>query len=178
MVAEIMFDTSQPKKGISERLNPRGVFKIQKFDKDGNFVQEWIVPNTIVNQGKNYMLDATFNGASQSSSWYIGLIDQTGFTGISANDVMNSHSGWAESSAYSEATRPAWSKGAAASQSIGNASEVTFAINATVVIKGIFITDNNVKGGTSGKLWSAALAQADISFSSGEQARVTYNVNL
>jgi hypothetical protein len=112
-----------------------------------------------------------------STSWFGGLISSSGYSALSASDTMSSHSGWAEFTGYTQSTRVAWGPGTPASQSITNASPMTFDINATGTLKGIFITSNSTKSGTSGKLWATGLFSADVPVVSGDQMKVTYTVS-
>ena len=72
-------------------------------------------------------------------------------------DTAASHSGWIENTAYTQASRQAWTPGAPAGQSITNPVQASVTMNAGATIKGAFIINNNTKGGTSGILWSTGL---------------------
>lgn len=158
------------------KMNLKGRFRVHCYDKEGKLKWEKDLPNGIVDEGIEYLLDAGFNGGSQISTWYVGLIDNSGFSALSNSDTMASHSGWSESTAYTEATRPEWTAGAAASRAVTNGTSVDFSINATVTIRGIFITSNNTKGGTTGTLWSTAAFGTNASATSGDTLKITYTV--
>lgn len=160
-----------------EKMPLRGRWIIEHKDKDGNLINTYEIDNAISDEGMNYLLDAGFNSGTPIGTWYIGLIDSTGFTGVAAGDTMASHAGWAETTAYSNATRPAWTSGAAAARAITNATAVNFNINATVTVKGLFITSNNVKGGTTGKLWSAALFGTPALVNNTDVLAATYSLS-
>jgi len=137
------------------------------------------MPNDITNEGKNVLFSVMFNDgtATAGASWCIGLISLSGYSALAATDVMSSHAGWTEFTGYTQATRVAWGAGAPASQSITNASPATFDINASGTVKGIFVTSQNTKGGTTGRLWSTALFSADVPVTNGDQLRATYTVS-
>lgn len=147
--------------------------------RDGRCIDRFETHNGITNVGKNKILDDMFNDGTQTanSSWYIGLIDASGYTALADTDTMASHSGWNEFTTYSEANRVAWGSGAAASQSTTNASPATFNITGTATVKGVFVPTNNTKSGTTGTLWSTALFSADVPVSNGDQLKVTYTVS-
>jgi hypothetical protein len=111
------------------------------------------------------------------TTWYIGLVENAGFSAFANADTMASHAGWAESSAYTEANRPTWTAGAAASRQITNAATVDFSINASVTIKGLFIASNNTKGGTTGTLWSTAAFGSRVALNNGDTLKVTYTLS-
>lgn len=158
-------------------FRPHGHFLIEHRNKAGKLIGVYRVPNGIVDVGMNHILDTEFVAGSQSSTWYIGLVDNSGFTGFSDSDTMSSHSGWSESTAYSQATRPQWTVGSASSRQVTNASTVDFSINASATLKGIFVVDNNTKSGTSGTLWATAAFSSTVSVSSGDTLKITYTVS-
>lgn len=159
----------------NQKLPVKGRFEVQHFDKDGNLKGTYEMPNGIVNLGLNKILDDMFNSGTQSATWSIGLISNTTPT-LAAGDTMASHT-WTEDQSYSQATRPTWTVGAASSRSVTNAATVDFSMNATVTIFGIFIVDNNVKGGPTGTLWSTAPFASPVSATSGDTLKVTYTVS-
>jgi len=163
---------------LREQLKPQGHFRIHHY-RDGKEIGVYDVKNLVVNQGKNDILETYFHDGTQtaSTSWFMGLISNSGYSAIAAGDTASSHAGWTEFTGYSEATRQAWGQGAAASQSITNATPVTFSINATGTVKGAFIITNSTKGGTTGKLWAAALFSADVPVNNGDQLKVTYTLS-
>jgi hypothetical protein len=159
-------------------FKPFGFFKLEVI-RNKIIVAEQLFPNLVVNQGKNDILDVYFNGgtATAAASWFMGLISSSGFTSIVAADTAASHAGWTEFTGYTQSTRPAWGQGAASSQSVTNASPVTFDINATGTVNGGFIITNSTKGSTSGKLWSAASFASAVPVTSGDQLKVTYTLS-
>lgn len=165
--------------GLKDKIGPQGYLNIEHLDSEGNLKGEYQIKNGVTNEGKNLILDVMFNGATQiaNNSWFIGLIDLTNYTALANGDTMASHSGWQELQAYTQSTRPAWGSGNASSQSTTNASPVTFDLNATNTVKGIFITSNSTKGGTTGKLWAHGLFNADVPVGNGDQLKVTYTVS-
>src|SRR6266487_386531 len=99
--------------------------------------------NTVVTEGKNKVLDIAFRNQTQIAQWYIGLIDNAGFTALNVNDTMTNHTGWAELTAYTEANRQNWTTTAATGGQITNAVAATFTMNATNTVKGIFVASGN-----------------------------------
>jgi hypothetical protein len=164
---------------LLSKIKPRGRFQIEHRDKNGKLLGKYDIPNGITNGGKDDLLDVYFSDGSQTAAanWYIGLIDNSGYTGVAAADTMSSHSGWNEFTSYSEANRVAWGPGAPSSQSITNASPATFNINGSGTVKGVFVVNNNTKSGSTGTLWATALFSADVPVSNGDQLKVTYTVS-
>jgi hypothetical protein len=164
-------------KSLKEKIDFNNPIKVQVFDKHGNLKFEEELHNGIVDEGIEYLLDAGFNGGTQDTTHYIGLVDNSGFSAFADADTMASHAGWSESTAYSEATRPAWNPDAAASRAVTNSTTVDFTMNATATIKGIFVTSNNTKSGTTGTLWSTAAFASNASVVSSDVLKVTYTVS-
>lgn len=147
--------------------------------RDGELIGVYDTFNDITNEGKNLIFDVMFNTATQiaNNSWFIGLISLTSFSALAATDVMSSHAGWTEFTSYSQSTRVAWGSGAASSQSVTNGTAATFDVTGSGTVKGVFITSNSTKGGTTGKLWATALFSADVPVNNGDQLKVTYTVS-
>lgn len=126
---------------------------------------------TVTNVGLNFALDAL-------GTFYVGLIEDTSFAGISGSDTSASHAGWTECTAYDEATRPAWGDGAASAQAITNGTAVEFTMNATKTVKGLFLISNATKGGATGTLLAASLFdEGDRAMTSGQKLKLTITIN-
>lgn len=151
--------------GVTKRLGDMGLLHCYKMN------------NGITNIGRNSVLDVYFRNQTQLPNWYVGLIQDGGYTGLAAGDTMASHAGWTEFTGYDEATRVAWSPGAASSQSITNATAMTFTINTGDTLKGIFVNSVSTKSGTTGTLWSTALFSSDPVVESSDQFKLTYTLN-
>ena len=158
---------------VEEVSAPVITYDMECFDKDGNL--KWVerVRNTVMTGGKNDLLDKYFAGSSYTATWYVGLIDNASYSAIAAADVMNSHAGWIEGVPYSNANRlaPTWSSASAGSKAAS--TYVEFTINATLTVKGAFLTSNSTKSGTTGILYSASAFGANRSVVSGDFLRVT-----
>ncbi len=165
-------------RGIHQQKQWKGRYQVEHW-RDGQLLKTYDFPNDIVNQGKNDIFDVYFSDGTQTaaSAWCLSLISLAGYSALAAGDTMASHGGWGEFVGYAEATRPAWGPGDPASQAITNATPVTFTINATGTVKGIFVTNQNTKGGSTGKLWATALFTGDVPVTSGDQLKVTYTVS-
>ncbi len=153
----------------------RNHYHVECFGPNG--VLKWAEDayNLVVDVGLNEYLQRIWKSSTFTASDFVGLTDGT--PTIAAADTMASHAGWAErSTSYSQATRPAFTPGTVASQSVDNsAAKAVFSITATDTIGGAFATDNSVKGGTAGILIGVA------AFSGGDKSVAnldTLNVTL
>ena len=137
--------------------------------------------NLVVTVGRNALLDNTFNAAAGSVAWYVGLVDNAGYSSFAAADTMGSHAGWAESVAYSNATRPAWTKNAAASSGAmsNSSSKAVFTINGSATLKGAFLTSDSAKSGTDGTLFGVgAFSEGNRSVVSGDTVNGQVDISI
>jgi hypothetical protein len=161
-----------------------GTYTVLCHDKDGNLKWEAEVPNLVVNVGRQDMNAKYFTGSAYTAVWYLGLYGAGASNNPAAGDTMASHAGWTEVTAYSQATRPVCTFGvpttANPSVATNSASPAAFSINASTVVGGAFLTNNNVKGGTTGILFSAAdfSSPGDRTVVSGDTLTVTYTLSL
>ena len=160
-------------------IAPRARFHFECFDRDGNLRWEDWAYNLVTTAGKTDILEKYFRGSAYTAAWFIGLIDSVGYSALAAGDTAASHAGWTEATAYSEATRPAFSPAAASAGSLDNsASKATFSINATKTIKGAFTISNSSKGGTTGVLYNAALfGSGDRGVANGDTLAVSMTLS-
>lgn len=159
-----------------DKIGVKGKFKVELI-RDGNVIETIEFNNTVMNEGKNKLLDVFFRNQTQIATWYIGLMDNAGYSANPVTDTMSSHAGWAESVAYSEGVRQTWAVDAAASQQIANGvTAATFSINATATLRGIFVASNSTKSGTTGTLWASALFPSTLPVANGDSVKITYTV--
>jgi hypothetical protein len=157
---------------------PRALYVVECIDAKGR--SRWCdrFSNTVVTAGRNDLLTQYFKGSAYTAAWHLGLVDNAGFSSITAADSMASHGGWAESTAYSNAGRPALIFGEPSGGSIDNtASVASFAINATATIKGAFVVNSSTKGAASGTLYSVGAFAANRSVASGDTLNVTVTLS-
>ncbi len=160
-----------------------GVYKIQCVGADGLVKWEEEMHNLVVNQGLQNMVSVYLNGATQTTTWYLGLITGPGSgTTINAGDTIATHTGWTEFTSYS-GNRKAVTFGTAttADPSVINntASPSAFTITAPGgTVAGAFLA--SVATGTSGILFSASDFQApgDRVVADGDTLNVTYTFSL
>ncbi len=178
-----------------QTIGLKGRFAVEHW-RDGKRIAECRFDNGITNEGKNFLLDVMFHGVSANGTWYLGLIDDSGYTALAATDtyanINQAGNGWDEFADYtdtanagSSSTRPTWTEGASSSQTITNSSVVVFDITGGGTVKGIFVaggangqTKSDHTTAASNKLWSTALfSGGDSIVLNGDQLKVTYSVS-
>ena len=163
---------------MDQKTKLKGRFVVEHLDVKGNLKGAYEFPNGITDEGLNDILDVQFGGGSQSGTWYIGLIDNSGFSALDAGDTLASHTGWSEFTDYTESNRVEWDDDAASSRSKTNSSTANFSVNASGNVYGIFVSNNNVKStGTTGILWSTAAFSSVVATANGDTLKVTYTVS-
>jgi len=140
----------------------------------------WTVQNRniVPNLGLDNALGLFVTPYTPVANWYIGLVDNAGFSSYQYTDSaaqINGSNGWDEWTSYSEANRQAY-VGVATPSSFGfgqvsnSASQAVFTMSAGGALRGAFMVSSNVKGGTSGILTS------EVNFDSGTTTVVNLNI--
>ena len=144
--------------------------------EDGRLLWEDQFSNGITAPGLLDVLNVMFRVSSQAAAWYIAPI--TLISDVSSADTLVSHAGWTEVNAnYDEATRPAWSPPAASGGKLKNTTTTEFTFNASTVVDGLMITNDNVKGSTGANtLWCTGKFSTPRTFAAGQQLRVFYEL--
>ena len=150
-----------------EKAQMSTAYTIECIGADGQVRWSEDFHNLVTTAGLNDLLTQYFKGSAYTAAFYVGVTGAT--PTFAAGDTMASHAGWTESSAYSQATRPALTLGTAASGSIDNsASKAQFSINGTA-----FLVTNSTKGDTTGTLYGGgAFTEGNRSVVSGDTINV------
>jgi hypothetical protein len=160
------------------QIHVQGVFKCRILNADGTVADEFDIGNAATTLGLNYLLDAGFRAVTPITTWYISLINDSGFSAVSAGDTMSSHAGWTELTNYTESTRPQWSPAAASGGIVQNTTAISFTISGARTVRGLFVTSVNTKGGTTGTLWATAVEAAGRALTDTQVFQVVYQVIL
>jgi hypothetical protein len=171
---------------ICEPIPSVGFVDILQFDnratlehwRGDKLLRKETFKNGVTNVGKNAFLDAFFNVGSQPANWYLGLINNTGFTNVSSSDTASSHSLWLEWTATGDSGRLGWGQGAASGQQVASGSIITTTLTAAGTLQGIFLISDGTKGGTTGILWATALFSSPLVAEIGDTLKLTYAVQL
>lgn len=140
----------------------------------GNIVWVDHAKNIITNAGLDHLLDVTLSGGTQDTAWWVGLVDNSGFTSFAAGDTMASHAGWTEFTTYT-GDRKAWTDGGVSGQSVDNsASKASFAITGTATLKGAFLSAEESLN--SGVLFAEVAFSATRDVQNGDTLEVTYTI--
>lgn len=140
--------------------------------------------NTVTTEWLNYMLETGMRGGVAQTSWYMalaapGAVPAAGWTAAAFATTANENTSTTEG--YTNATRPAFTMGAAATGQVNNTAApvtFTFATATTVDIGIIAIISDNVRGGTTGVLASATALSNTRTFEDADTYEVTYRLRF
>lgn len=162
------------------KLAVGGIFNVECFDRNGN--RRWVdsAKNAVTNPALDSVLSIYLNNGTAIAVFYVGLVDNAGFTAFAAGDTLAAHSGWAENTQYT-GTRQAWGNGASSGQSVTNATPLSFAMTPTIgspaTIRGLFLCSHTSSNSSSFLLFStAAFSQGNQTVNNGDTLKVTYTV--
>jgi hypothetical protein len=164
------------------RFGVGGIYKVECFDSFGRLKWTTFAKNGVTDVGIASVLNIYLRAQTQITAWYIGLIDNAGFTALASSDTMASHVGWSEVAGanYSDANRIAWSAGAPSGGAVVNATSSDFHMinGSALTVRGLFLISDNTKGGTTGTLFStAAFTGGNQTVNNGDTLKVTYTVS-
>lgn len=154
-------------------LKVGGRFAVEHI-REGELIDEFEVPNLVVNEGLNHILNTVLNAGTPVTTWYLGLFEGN-YTPIATVTAATIAAASTESTAYDESTRQEYVEAAASGQSITNAaSKATFTLNATKNIYGAFLVSASAKSATSGVLLAAARFSSPKAVVDDDQLLLTY----
>lgn len=165
---------------MNTELKLGGTFTFEQV-RDGEVIDTWDQDNLVVNEGLDYTLAVSFDGATASlANWYVALFTGN-YTPLSTDTAANIAGNSTETTTqYSEATRPAWVEAGVTSQTIGNtANPAVFTFTtASTLVYGSFLVSDSVKGGTSGILAAAARFTSVRTMLASDVLNVSYSLSV
>lgn len=141
---------------------------------------EWevVLRNGPTIEGVNYVLNAGYRGATASSSWYVGLIDNTGYSAPTEDDTHAAHP-WSEFTSIFLSQRAAWSPAAAAGGQLNYSAVASISITGDGSLRGAFLANRQATGLAAGSiLYSTAPADSGLSVSAGGTVLAGYKLRL
>lgn len=147
---------------LRNSLDVRTLWTVQCYRRGELIWVEFERPNVCTNQGIDAMLNIMFHASTQITTWYVAIFENN-YTPLVTNTYATP--GYTESTAYDEATRPAYVEAASASKVMTNsANKAVFTINATKTIYGASLVSYSTKNDTA---QSGAILFCSSAFSAG-----------
>lgn len=172
-------------------LTPEGVyFPRQSVLAAGEYFDrvnggEWArTPNLVVNEGMAHILNVALGATAKPAGHFLALFNgaatpQANWTAAgfaaAAGEIVSMTEG------YTSPTRPAWTPGVAATNSIDNmaaVATVTIATTGKIDVTGAAMLTSSVRGGTTGVLVSATRYAAERTFQNGDTYYIGYRLSL
>lgn len=163
---------------MKNKLKAGFTYLVEVIDAQGMVRESEIVKNLMPVEGLNHMLGVTLKGSAQVATWYVGIYEGN-YTPVAGDTAAAFSASATESSAYTEATRPALALGAVTAGAVDNtAVRAEFTANASKTFYGGFVTSAAAKGATSGVLLSAVRFASPKVLTATEVLRVTAGFTL
>ncbi len=156
----------------SMNMKRKSHYAMECVDSNGQLRWRDEFDNLVTTAGLNDSLQQHFKGSAYTALWYVGI---TAGSTFAASDTMGSHPGWAESTVYSNSSRPVLTLGTVAAGSVDNsASKAVFTINSSGNVFGAFVTTGSATSGSTGTLYGEGLLAAGYrAVQSGDTLSVT-----
>lgn len=164
-----------------DKFKPSGFFSFELY-REGKLIDSWDSLNIVVEQARDYFLDAGLAQGAQLTALYLGIFSGV-YTPLATDTAASIAGNSTESLDYttSGTTRPIWTPDAVASQSIVNgAANAEFTINGTVTMQGAFLTSSSIAANDAGgteKLIAASKFSAPRDLILNDVLKVQYTIN-
>jgi hypothetical protein len=137
-------------------------------------VRKWSDHNLCTDEGLNNLMDVHFSAGTQITSWYVVIFEDSHTP--AAGDTY-AVPGFTESTAYDEATRPAWQEAGVSSKTITNsANKANFTMNATKTIYGGGLVGGGSTPSTKDDQAGGGVLYCESQFASGSKPVVDDDV--
>lgn len=160
-----------------ERLKP-GFEYLAQHIRNGIILSEEVVHNLVPLEGENYMLNASFRGAVQSSLWYLGLYSGN-YVPVSSVTAATLNAVASELTTYDAVTRVLFNN---VDSTLGTLSNVgtpaEFVSTFDAVVYGGFMSSSAAKGSGSGLLGSVVRFAQPKNFNTGDVLRMLAGITL
>lgn len=164
------------------RLHGEFLLSYTQPDRKGGWVRQFA--NGVTNAGVNYLLNGGFRGGARSPTWYVGLINDAGFSTLALADTLALHPGWPEFPYFlvgsvPTQTRPPWNPLPENAGLMASATASVGSITQTGTIRGAFLCNvaSGIGSGTS-VLYATGTMDAGLAVAAGGSLSVTYAVRL
>ena len=163
-------------------MTPRGLFELEYLPPDGSPGWAEVFPNGVTYDGVNAFLNAQFRFGYHSTQWYLGLISDVAYTGLSNLDTYHVHRGWMDYPYWDagQLTRPLWQPGEPAGGVIASLTPSAGTVTLGGRIRGIHLS--NVKafgpGTVRSVLWSTGVMAAGRTVAAGGVLRARYTTRI
>lgn len=150
-----------------------GKYTVTHANVDGEILSVETVQNICPNEGLTYFNNVLFAGLA-SSSYYVGLYVNN-YTPLDTDVMATFLTTVSEFTTYDETARQLYVPVVSTVNTSNVASKAVFTINATGIVRGVFLSTTSVKGSTAGSLISAKLLAAAKNVAAGDTLSIQYD---
>lgn len=159
-------------------IGPAGRFRLISRGWDGRLLGARTFNNGTTDQGVTHLAARMFLGAAAYATWYVGLIDNAGFSELLTTDTHQSHPGWAEYAAVYAGLRVAWAPTAAAGRFM-DAANTILSVTASGSVRGAILASSPTIGTASGQvLYATGTDTEALAVEAGGTVTVGYKLRL
>ena len=159
-------------------VGPAGRFRLISRGWDGRLLGARTFENGTTQQGVTHLAARMFLGAAAYSTWYIGLINQAGFSALNSADTHQAHPGWSEWAALYLSLRVAWAPSAAAGRFM-DAPTTVLSVTASGLVRGAFLASTPNIGTASGQvIYATGVDTEPLAVEAGGTVLVGYKLRL
>ena len=142
--------------------------------RKGQMIDHWTDHNLCTDEGLTHIMDIAFSDGTQITDWFVIIFEDS--HSPAAGDTY-AVPGFTESTAYDEATRPAWQEAGVSSKTITNsANKATFTMNATKTIYGGALVGGGTAEDTKDDQAGGGVLYCESQFASGSKPVVDDDV--
>jgi hypothetical protein len=165
------------------KLGFQGIVTCEHF-RDGKMIHTQTGKNIFTAEGINHMLNVVFVATARDAVMYVGIFkgNVTPADGDTSAVKLGSGGGYTacqDADYDSPATNHATYTGVVSSKSCTNtASKATFVIAGSITVYGAYLTNNQAKTATAGKLICAKLFTSSRAVIADDELAITYVINV
>lgn len=146
--------------------------------RDGVVIERETVHNLMPLAALNYVLSVLFKGTTPAAAWYLGLYEGN-YTPVTSDTSANLPTDATETTAYTPATRPAFTAGTVAGGAVDNsAATAQFTATSAKTIYGGFMSTVATKGALTGTILSAVKFASPKTLAIGDILLVTAGITI
>ena len=154
------------------------VFTGEVVSPEGEVICSWADENIIPQSGIDHIIGLLRGTGTLNSSWYVG-VGAANYVPTSATTAADLPVAAGETSAYSQATRPAWVDTYDGVSSVGNVdAKAEFTFTAATRLYSGFLCSSSGKGSNSGILLSIARFSSPYDIPAGSTFRLGISITL
>lgn len=171
---------------------PRFTFNCELYDAEGRLKDSWVDRNIVTTEGLNKLLAVMFDGDTQVTAWYLGLISSVSWSAVAATDTaaqINGSNGWKEAGPSNAPDYTYGSPdsarggpipfGTASAASLPSTGTIDYIFTGPGTLKGAFVATNGTRNNTTGTLYAAAaFTGGDKTVAGGDTLKVSVTVSF